>query len=384
MRFFSSKPYLRSSAFFTFIFFTANALLYGEVSPGVSLPDASSGPPLIYHIQDAHSDPAAQRDIARIIRQLKESQHIDLVLVEAAVGKLDAETLQWTARRGVNQKMARRLTEMGEMSGADIYLSRHGNSLPFVGIESAALYRANLNELKKVYSRQSEISQWLKATEEKLEARISRLANQGLLRLLRTQLGLDRLTHLKSLLRKLPAKDMNPIRYASLVRYVRLNEEAGSVSSGKAMSQWQTLEKKHRLSGEWKEKFFGNRLKKNPRFELEKLYALLSDSAQGFDFKQYPDLVKYLRARIYQYEINAQELGREIEGWLEDQIRGAARRPEEKAVASQIHNFRLLRKLLRLELTRKEWLSFPRKRESSDFRFVSMPKSLDSRFRGND
>ncbi|MBI4397641.1 MAG: tetratricopeptide repeat protein [Candidatus Omnitrophica bacterium] len=299
----------------------------------------------------------AQEGMSRMIHDVQKTEGIDLVLVEAAAGNLDAKYLEWTDHPDINRKMAECLAGLGEMTGADLYLSRYGNTVPFVGIENPALYRADLAALRKVYGRQSETNRILAQEEKLLDAKITRLGNTTLTEVLRAYLKPDIWNPaIKKLAGKFPAQGAN------LVRYIRLREEADGVHLDQAKSQWQELRGKYVLGHEWEEKFFGASLRQNPRFELEKLYAALYE--KGFNFKRYPEFVKYVRARIYRYEMDPARLHPELRSWLDEVIHKTAQTPAERAVAAEVKEFFLQRKLLRLELTREEWEEL-KKREAS-------------------
>ncbi|MBI4398947.1 MAG: hypothetical protein HY586_07450 [Candidatus Omnitrophica bacterium] len=368
------KFYLRACAFLTLICFTCNSVLYSAPAlPSVASVASHPATPFIIHIQDAHSDPTAQRDIARILQDLQERENVDLVLVEAASGALDAQYLQWTQSPELNRSMAERLTEMGEMSGADIYLARHGNSVPIVGIETPALYRSNLEAFKNVWAQEKQTTDWLAGSGQRLHLEIGRLGNATLRSLLKVYLGWkESEPDVAAVFRVLcPSPSQSRGRgikgegvlgensqpdYPSLIRYLRLHEEASGIRSERAWGEWAILQQKYSLDSNWQKKFFADQLAENPRYALEKLYALIAP--KGFQFKQYPQLVKYLRSRIYQYEIVPANLNRELNQWMEELFREAAHTEQEKELVSRISGFRQLRKLLRLEMTREEWDSF--------------------------
>ncbi|MBI4397917.1 MAG: 50S ribosomal protein L11 methyltransferase [Candidatus Omnitrophica bacterium] len=367
---------------------------FGEIAEMRPALKAFSGQPFLIHIQDAHANPEAQTNIASLISYLKKTQKVDLVFVEAAIGNLDAKYLKFSPDLQLNQKIAAKLTEMGEMTGADLFLLKEGNALEFSGMEDARLYRKEIEHLKEVFSRSSEIEKWIHDDEEKLDGFLSKNAGKDLLNLLRTQIKWEktRSTHLLLKLnqfsrRRLNSKDQ--VEFPNLVRLLKLKQEEGSVDVEKAKREWeeiaelngQTLSFRARLSGsagaekrESSDFRISTAKSLDPRFRggdkmegitrqsLERLYAALKHT--GFSFTSYPHFSKYAKHMIFQKELDPAQLSQEITRWCRLLSNTLVRTPQEKSAGARVRESLLLHKLLRLELSREEWEEL-KKREAS-------------------
>lgn|GEM_PF-2735755 len=383
MSFLPFKKHLRIASFFISLFFTFNTLAWGQVPLSsisfppewtalhVSVPQKLGSVknqlnhavtptperPFLIHIQDAHSNYAAQKNTAAILEHLRQTQKIDLVFVEAATGNLDAENLQFTPDEALNRKIADKLAKMGELTAADLYLFQHGNrKLKFVGMEDAPLYRRDIECLREVLSREEEIEDWIRSDERALDRELTRLANKDLLLLLRQFLHLEKkessLIKTVSILDQISRQSLGrgfrdpkeQKEFPNLVRLLMLKDEEGKMDRAKIDAEIKEIEK------------LGVKIDLkagNPRFLLEKLYS--DFKSHGFDFNKYPHFTAYARNLIFQHELKSEGLFEELNQWMALLINSAAKTDEERRMALQIKDAKLLHKLLLLELTREEW-----------------------------
>ena len=83
-------------------------------SRGQSPGGAGSDAPVIIHIQDAHSQPEAQKNIQAILEYLSKKKQINAIAVEGAFGKIDPGILNIFPQQGANLATAEYLVEQGE------------------------------------------------------------------------------------------------------------------------------------------------------------------------------------------------------------------------------------------------------------------------------
>jgi len=327
--------------------------------------------PFIVHLQDAHANEAAQRNNASLIRHHQQESEIDLVLVEGTVGKLDAQYLQFSKNKQVNDKIVKTLAGRGELTSSDLYLYEHGNDIEFIGIEEPELYKKNIHYLKEVLSQQDVVDQWVRQQRKLLDKEITRHANKDLVKLLRHILHQDKQTPVLeniSLIQQLSKKHLkkdliqsqNAKQFPQLVRLTRLKQEEGKVNIELAKNEWSVIARQatneswqsQDLIKQIEETLFGSS-NDNPRHLLEELYARLQ--AIGFDFRDYPHLSQLARIRIYQHELKSKELFSEIEMLQNLLLSELSVTQKEESLAHEVKQFLLTSKLLKLELTRKQW-----------------------------
>ncbi len=351
-----------------------------NVAPSIGLGDYSSFPDNLgniiqkneisknafnlIHLQDAHANPEAQKKIAELIRYFSEEQGYNTVFVEGAYGRLDKRYIEFTDDFSLNQKIAERLTALGEFTAPDVYLSKNKKStLQFLGIEDPQLYRKNVTHLKKIYQSREEIESWIEAKKLILDRKNSRLKNKNLFYLFKTFLELSEKTNnfsrhlvqLNTISKRELGRDLQDakeqIEYPNIVRFLRLFKEQ-KLDREKARVEWEEIVKT--IS---KQKQF---LKRAPSFkELNDLNVrvLLETlvEEQGVDFKGFPIFSKYAKALIYQQEMDGAALFAELNTWLLSLINHFSLEAQSKNLFKEIQLFILIKKLLKLELKREEW-----------------------------
>lgn len=360
---------------FCFIF---NAVGYGNISPAVLSatpplsiprklgqveetkifpPRPSPDHPYLIHIQDAHGNPQGERHIAGIIKYLVKTQGITTVFVEGASEELKTEYLQFIPDQDLNQKLLDRLVDLGELTGVELALFNKG--LRAFGIEEAGLYRQNFELFRSVMGEKKASESFIKTYRRALDRKASRVFSKDLLRLVRHDLEFDqrraRWTGMLGDLDRMSARVLDrdlhetreQIEFPNLVRFYRLKEEEGTIDLEQARQEWQEIRKSYQLNLD----FFSD--KRNPRRLLENLHHLLSP--RGFKFELYPEFTRQARNRIFQYEIQSTSFFEEIQRLMEMLFDAMAVREEEKRIIREGKQFKLIRKLLSLELTRKEY-----------------------------
>ncbi|GEM_PF-3484440 len=386
MRSSKQKVLIQFFASLTCFFFLTNSVAWGQISAAFNpqkieivpfqvppeLGDIASSfsntfvqapeHPVLIHLQDAHSNYSAQQNASKILDHLIREQKIDLVFVEGAAGKLDAGNLRFIENAALNTKIADRLAKMGELTGSDLYLLNHPAGAEFIGIEKAELYRNEIEHLREIFRNESGIRSDLTQREKILERDLTRLGNKDLLSVLRILLRLEKKT--KSMtaeiasLERLSRRHLgaefltykNQRDFPNLLRLTRLRDEESKLDREKAEAEIIAIEK---FSGiENLEESLKNP-DTEPRFVLENLYA--SVRPKGFEFSKYPNFSKYAKCLIFERELNAESLFREIENLLVRLTASLARTDEEKKAVRHVQDFKLFSKLMLLELTREEW-----------------------------
>ncbi|MBI4972130.1 MAG: DUF488 family protein [Candidatus Omnitrophica bacterium] len=357
------KKFLRVTAFLTASFFILNTLAWGQAAllpsgqqPQLSISAPTPNQPVLIHLQDAHANYTAQKDMAQILERLRREQGMRLVFVEGAVGQLDAKYLKFTLDPKLNEKIADKLARMGELTAADLFLLKNATGLEFVGIENPDLYRRDIEYLKKVFRAEKENRRWISENESAIDRRITWLGNKDLVAALRLFLHLEKnsqtlaktIATLDVLSRRHLGRDLRDAKeqkeFPNLVRILKLKDEEGKIDQEKALAEQKKIEK---FSGKLDFKTG------NPRFELERVYSELGP--KKIDFKKYPEFCRYARHLIFSYELRSSELFEEINRWMELLLIRLAEKAEEKQAVHEVREAKLVAKLLLAELSRKEW-----------------------------
>ncbi|MBI4398655.1 MAG: hypothetical protein HY586_05975, partial [Candidatus Omnitrophica bacterium] len=393
------------------------------------LPHEQKTPQFIL-IQDVHAHPPTQKKIQSVLDYLWRKHHYACYFLEGGIGKVSGDYLRFFSEESLNQKLADSLFEKGELSGAEQFLMHAGKEVEAYGIESPALYRKNLAAYRNVMRQADQTAQWLLQLKTNLRSEGSRILNPKLRKFLEEwQYFADSkgelLRHLGALKRF--AKDtleldltqaQHQLDYPHLIRLFKVQEletKIDKVAAGKEAAQLSEWAKAHNLTvilspimGEESTLQIGKNVLASQNVEgnatqilrapvgaqndstrilFERFYDVASP--KGFRFSQYPHFNLQVGSEILREEIDAEALDEEMAKVSEAIVAKLAGTDAEKNFVRKLKDYFLLKNLLSLELTPQMYeeirssLSFPRKRESSDFNKLDC-KSLDSRFRGND
>ena len=125
---------------------------------------------LVVHIQDLHTNPEAELNLASILELLIKDYGLDLVCSEGATSKVDTSSVSTFPDYEVREKVARLFINSGELTGEEYLSITKYPDLPIWGVEDRDIYFQNIIEFNKImkFSPQSQqfISQAKKALKE--------------------------------------------------------------------------------------------------------------------------------------------------------------------------------------------------------------------------
>nr|MBU1328746.1 mannose-6-phosphate isomerase, class I [Candidatus Omnitrophota bacterium] len=126
--------------------------------------------PLIVGIQDLHTNPEAELNLAKILELLLKDYNMGLVCSEGAVGKVDTSSVSSFPDYSVREKVSRVFIDSGELTGEEYLSITKYPDLPIWGIETKDIYFNNIIDFNKIMkfnpSSQVFISQTKKAITE--------------------------------------------------------------------------------------------------------------------------------------------------------------------------------------------------------------------------
>lgn len=323
--------------------------------------------PLIIHIQDAHGSYDAQKKIRALIEYLNKEYGVNLLLLEGGRGKLNPGIFEFSGEKDVGLGAADLLMQRGEFSGAEAFLLDAEGKAEAYGLEDAAVYREDLELFRAVWSRSRETCSFAGDLETKaraLEAKHFSALLKGVVNdwrdfgkdrasLLRyaEQLRRYALEHLKLDLKGAGAQKTFP----SILRMLRLKDLEGSFDLRKAEEEKAAFA--GALRGLGADEALLERLAKIgdealPRLLFEKIFEAHDGE---FDIAAYPQFSLYARYLIYRSEIEAPALFRELSALSDELFSALAKTENEKKTLGVVRDIAVLRKILRLELSREEY-----------------------------
>ncbi|MDP3042642.1 MAG: hypothetical protein Q8N62_08000 [Candidatus Omnitrophota bacterium] len=104
----------------------------------------------IIHIQDAHCNYEAQKNMAQLLDHLVKEQNLKLIMVEGGSGNVNLEFLRNYADKGARESVADKYLKLGKISGEEYLDIVSDHSLDLYGIEDEALYEAHLDVFHQV------------------------------------------------------------------------------------------------------------------------------------------------------------------------------------------------------------------------------------------
>ncbi|MBI4972051.1 MAG: AAA family ATPase, partial [Candidatus Omnitrophica bacterium] len=331
--------------------------------------------PELFLIQDAHGNPSAQYNIARTIQYLAERESIDTVFVEGSFENIERKNLRFIEDKDLNLKLARRLLELGELTGSEwALLNQTKRNYRLPALEDVSFYRKNFILFKRVVEREQESKDFLKTQKLSLDQRASLALDKASLQLFRHYLSLENdkknyqtlIIELNKLSQKLLGRNMSDageqLEFPNLVRLLRLEGGTGKIDTKKALDEWNRIRTKYKnVNGRLLEKsLFTDAKSLTVRLELETFYHSLSPF--GFQFTDFPNFSALARMKIYESELEGPELFAEIHAWLELLLSKSLSRKNDRALLREAKQFLFAQKLLSLELTRNEFETLKREK----------------------
>ncbi len=345
--------------------------------------------PWAIHIQDAHANPDAQKNIVKILAWIENHTRLDKdkknlipVAIEGAAGELHPEYLNFFPDfPEVNETMIQDLAAKGELEGAELFAwdqyRKKKQRFKFLGVEDAAVYRRDLKSYRKVLFAREKIKSLLGSFERNLNRAQSRLLSPALQKLLREKqhrkegdYGARLLTpqlepYLEYLRTELSGRlkiDLNDpleqLRFPNLNRLLAITRLTHSFDPAQAEKEAQIIDAK--LAAAPRDKGSRNvlvSLKGLERFQnarpvFEK--ALPFFDRDGISLRDYPQYQKRAGIAILQNELDGEGLWEELdrcEQALEKQMSPNA---AEKKLLDLIHRTEMLEKILFLKTKSEE------------------------------
>ncbi|MBI3316504.1 MAG: phosphotransferase [Candidatus Omnitrophica bacterium] len=135
--------------------------------------------PFVFLIQDAHTIYDAQRSIQKLIEFLEKQYGVNLVGVEGAKGKLDTTLFRAFPENEIKAKVFNAYLEKGEWTGAQMAAIGNSKAL-YHGLEDWEIYKKNFLTFQAVVGRREENLKKLEETERDLDRQRARIYSPGL------------------------------------------------------------------------------------------------------------------------------------------------------------------------------------------------------------
>ncbi|MDR1942404.1 MAG: phosphotransferase, partial [Endomicrobium sp.] len=122
---------------------------------------------VVVNIQDLHSHPQAQKNIAQIIETLDDKYKVKAVYLEGASGKVDLSWLSKTQDKEIAKQTAEQLVLDGRLTGVEYYAFLNDKKNAF-GLENENVHKENIERLGKIYENEAKYAKIIKDAEKEI------------------------------------------------------------------------------------------------------------------------------------------------------------------------------------------------------------------------
>jgi len=123
----------------------------------------------IIHIQDAHCNYSAQKNVREIVSYLNEKYGVNLATLEGGEGDYDLSVFTDIADLSVRERVADYFTKEGRINGVELYAVLNPDKVTLKGLEEARLYKKNLAVYQESLKHKDKIDTALKLIQHKID-----------------------------------------------------------------------------------------------------------------------------------------------------------------------------------------------------------------------
>lgn len=333
----------------------------------------------IFHIQDAHSNYEAQQHLAAIVNALATTYGVELVLVEGGIGNVGFSYLRPRAPLAKRKAGAEKLLKEGEISGEEYQDIIAEYPLQLWGIESADLYNANLQTYLATEPTREHLQPLLTQLRESIDRATERIYPPAL-RAVNTaaaQYDTGELTFAKYLAlldHQLTAAGLSLKTYPALAAFTEAQALEPSLDMVQVQAEQSAL--LNVLRGKLASDAFnalmavGREMQSGTRTPLAFYTALQQQTAAAqLPFTAYSHLARYVTHLHLTSRLDPAQLAQELDRCAA-QLRMllVATDPQAKALLQLDQEVTLVARLIALELTPEEYLTFAAQLEHGSLR----------------
>jgi hypothetical protein len=126
-------------------------------------------PDIIINIQDLHSHPQTQRNIAKIISYLDDKYKLDELFLEGAYGNVDTKWLSRMEENELGKQIIEDLVDAGQLGGVEYFSAINNKDSVIKGIEDKNIYEENIKLLNEIIDLQPEIDSICNKMQKEIE-----------------------------------------------------------------------------------------------------------------------------------------------------------------------------------------------------------------------
>ena len=342
---------------------------YGTIKESFSAPGANQdAKPVIIHIQDAHCNYEAQKNMSGLLDYLVKNQNLKLIMVEGGSGDVDLSFLRGYADKKARVEVADKYLKEGKISGEEYLDIVSDYPLQLYGIEDQALYDAHMAAFQQVDSFREKGIKDLESLANIIKVLKPLIYSEELRQLEEKKSqyddkSLSLVEYCKYLSGMANKKKLNLEDYPHLAAFSDVARLEKEISFSQAESQRDAFIKE--LAKLLDERGVQNLILMTQGFKAkmitpEKYYSFLRDAGEEkLDLsRKYPQLAAYIQYVTTSKDVDVADLLKEISA-IEEKIEDASfSNSEQRRLAEITKSLQILTKALNLELTPEDYEYF--------------------------
>ncbi|MFN0118181.1 MAG: hypothetical protein ACKVQC_07840 [Elusimicrobiota bacterium] len=326
----------------------------------ISLPKLFHKNKVILHIQDIHMNHEAQRNIARTIQKLVQSNQINLIALEGSFGPIDFLGFRHFPSQDIVRTVADYLLKKHEISGPIHTALTSRNTMPkIIGIDDKAHYDANVDAYRLSSQVLDKVKEHLLKEQQGLEKEKYKLFNSELINFdLQVKAYHQKYLSIGAYVQFLAKHKV------SLSPEVKIFLEALALESVFNFSAVE-MERSHLLKvllpkltvGESTHLTNTSLASRMGHLRSVDFYSYLKDLCQkkNIALSQFPAMSSYVRYILLSDSIDMDKVLNSIKEMENNIYAALAKTPEQKRLVQKSKYFYLTKKLVDFSLTKEEW-----------------------------
>jgi len=323
---------------------------------------------MIIHVQDAHCNYEAQKNMAQLLDYLVKAYNLKLIMVEGGSGDVNLSFLRGYADKKAREEVADKYLKEGKISGEEYLDIVSDYNLELYGIEDEALYDAHMDSFRKIDSIKEEGLRSLGSLSDNVKQLKPLIYTEELMLLEKKKSGYEDKAitlaeycqYLKGIAQK---KGLGLQEYPQLSAFSETARLEKEIDFKQAESQRDVFIKD--LARLLDERGVQNLILMTQGFKAKMIAAgeyysfLKAAGEQKLGLRRnYPHLNSYIQYVTVSKEVNAAELLKEV-NIVEEKIKEAClTNPGQRRLAEISKSLQILTKVLNLELTPEDYAYF--------------------------
>lgn len=340
-----------------------------ETHPPIAASSAGRAAPLVIHIQEAHTNYDAQKNLIGVLQELVAKHGLKLIMVEGGFGDVGMAYLRGYGPLENRTRVAEKYLRLGILSGEEYLDIVSDHPLILWGVEDQALYQQNLDAFLDTESLRDTLKPALARVQQAVDALRPAIAPPALLELdakaaAFAKRDLSLADYAGALAAAARAQQIALRQFPNLERFLDVRELESSIHPDLVQKEQQALLAQLRsraAPGAVTELLAQAEALKAGTLKREAFYAHLDQVSSDTGIHlitYYPKVATYVRYVTLSAEINPSALAEELDRFAARLRDALASTPEAKQLQSIAGQVDLVTKLLNLEFSPEEYRRF--------------------------